>query len=70
MGPLSTFDSSTKGPLGKKTLDLSHSQKDIPGGGHGNPLQYSCLENRKQSDMTERLSTRISFFSYFFSQLF
>ena len=38
-----------------------------PGGGHGNPLQYSCLENphgqrslvgyrlwgRKQSDMTE-----------------
>ena len=42
-----------------------------PGGGHGNPLQYSCLENRqvqrspvgccpwgrKQSDMTEWLST-------------
>ena len=42
-----------------------------PGGGHGNPLQYSCLENphgqrsvvgyspwcRKESDMTERLST-------------
>ena len=41
------------------------------GGGHGNPLQYSCLENphgqrsladcnpwgRKESDMTERLST-------------
>ena len=35
-----------------------------PGGGHGNPLQYSCLENpmdrgawipqsRKESDMTE-----------------
>ena len=43
-----------------------------PGGGHGNPLQYSCLENlhgqrslkatspwgRKESDTTERLSTR------------
>ena len=42
-----------------------------PGGGHGNALQYSCLENpsgqrslvgyspwgRKESDMTERLST-------------
>ena len=41
------------------------------GGGHGNPLQYSCLENpygqrslagysawgHKGSDMTERLST-------------
>ena len=42
-----------------------------PGGGHGNPLQYSCLENphgqkslvgynswdRKELDMTERIST-------------
>ena len=42
-----------------------------PGGGHGNPLQYSCLENshgqrslvgyvswgRKESDMTEQTST-------------
>ena len=42
-----------------------------PGGGHGNSLQYSCLENphgqrslagysawgHKKSDMTERLST-------------
>ena len=42
-----------------------------PGGGHGNPLQYSCLEihygqrslagyspwGRGESDMTERLST-------------
>ena len=41
-----------------------------PGGGHGNPLQHSCLENphgqrslagyspwgRKESDTTERLS--------------
>ena len=43
-----------------------------PGGGHGNPLQYSCLENphgqrslvgyspwdRKESDTPEQLSTR------------
>ena len=42
-----------------------------PGGGHGNPLQYSCLENphgqrnlvayspwgRKEPDMTEQLRT-------------
>ena len=42
-----------------------------PGGGHGNPLQYSCLENphgqcslmgyspwgHKESDITERLNT-------------
>ena len=42
-----------------------------PGGGYGNPLQYSCLENphgqrslvdyspwgRKESDTTEQLST-------------
>ena len=42
-----------------------------PGGGHGNPLQYSCLDNPKghrrftgyspwglkESDMTEQLST-------------
>ena len=45
-----------------------------PGGGHGNPLQYSCLENPhgqwnlvgyspwgcKESDTTERLSTHSS----------
>ena len=43
----------------------------FPGGGHGNPLQYSCLENPhgqrnlagdspwglKESDTTEQLST-------------
>jgi len=43
----------------------------FPGGGHGNPLQYSCLENphgkrslvdfspwgHEELDMTERLST-------------
>ena len=42
----------------------------FPGGGHGNPLQHSCLENPhgqrnlgyspwgcKELDMTERLST-------------
>ena len=43
--------------------------EDSPGGGHGNPCQYSCLENpmdkepdgfsswgHKESDMTEQLS--------------
>ena len=47
----------------------------IPGGGHGNPLQYSCLEyphgqkslvgyipwSRKESETTERLSTAQQF---------
>ena len=45
-------------------------QEDPPGGGNGNPLQYSCLENLmdrgawqapvhgvSESDMTEQLST-------------
>ena len=45
---------------------------DIPGGGHGDPLQYSCLENpheqrslagyspwgRKELDVTEHAHTR------------
>ena len=48
-------------------LGLIHSLGRSPGGGHGNPLQYSCLENphgqrslagyglwgHKDSDMTE-----------------
>ena len=49
-----------------------------PGAGHGNPLQYSCMENHhgqrslagyspwdhKESDMTERLSTRENTLTY------
>ena len=27
--------------------------EDSPGGGNGDPLQYSCLENPKELDMTE-----------------
>ena len=52
-------------------LDLIPELGRSPGGGHGNPLQYSCLENPngqrnlegyslwgcKASDMTEQLST-------------
>ena len=52
-------------------LDLIPGLGRSPGGGHGNPLQYSCLENphrqrnlvgyspwgRKESDATELLST-------------
>ena len=51
-------------------LDLIPGLGRSPGGGHGNPLQCSCLENphgqrslvgyspwgHKESDMTERLS--------------
>ena len=53
-------------------LGLISGLRRSPGGGHGNPLQYSGLENphgqrnlegcsqwgRKESDMTERLSTQ------------
>ena len=54
-----------------RDLGLIHGLGISPGGGHGNPLQYSCLENphgqrslagyspqgHKESDMTEQLST-------------
>ena len=53
-------------------LGLIPGLRRSPGGGHGNPLQYCCLENpygqrslvgysswgRKESDMTEHLSTK------------
>ena len=52
-------------------LDLIPGLGRSPGGGHGNPLQYSCLENphgqwslagyspwgQKESDMTKRRNT-------------
>ena len=55
-------------PAMRETRVRSLSWEDAPGGGHGNPLQYSCLENphgqrslvtyspwgRKDSDTTER----------------
>ena len=67
-------------PGGSDSNDSAYNEGDLglipglgssPGGGHGNPLQYSSLENphgqsspvepspwgRKESDMTERLST-------------
>ena len=48
-----------------------------PGGGHGNPLQYSCLKNlrgqrslagyslwgRKESDTTEQLTLSLSYYT-------
>ena len=67
-------------PWGSDSKESAHDAGDLglipglgrsPGGGHGNPLQYSCLENpqgqrglvgyspwgRKELDTTERLST-------------
>ena len=54
-----------------RDVDLISGSGRSPGGGHGNPLQYSCLENlmdrgvwwatvhgvAKESDTTERLIT-------------
>ena len=58
-------------PAMQETWVGSLGWKDSPGGGHGNPLQYSCLENphgqrslvgyspcgHKELDTTEQLST-------------
>ena len=58
-------------PAMQETQVQSLGREDSPGGGHGNPLQYSCLQNPqgrrslagsspwgcKESDMTEGLST-------------
>ena len=55
----------------KRDVDLTPGSGRAPGGGHGDPLQYSCLKNlhgqrslvgcspwgRKESDTTEGLST-------------
>ena len=30
---------------GARDVALIHESERSPGGGHGNPLQYSCLEN-------------------------
>ena len=60
-------------PAVQETWVPSLGWEDPPGGGHDNPLQYSCLKNlhgqrslagcspwgHKESDMTERLSTHI-----------
>jgi len=54
-----------------------------PGGGHGNPLQYSCLENphgqrslegysawgHKESNMAERLSKHININAKIFNKI-
>ena len=58
-------------PANARNTDSVPGSGRCPGGGNGNPLQYSCLENSKdrgawwamvhgaakESDMTERLST-------------
>ena len=60
-------------PTMQETWVRSLGWEDSPGGGHGNTLQYSCLENphgerslmsyspwgHKESDTTKRLSTHM-----------
>ena len=59
-------------------LDFIPGLEGSPGGEHANPLQYSCLGNphgqrslvgcspwgRKESDMTEQLSTQLILLKY------
>jgi len=59
-------------------LDFIPGLEGSPGGGHANPLQYSCLGNPhgqrslvgcspwgcKESDMTEQLSTQLILLKY------
>ena len=61
----------------ERGLGLTSELGRSPGGGHGKPLQYSCLENphgqrsltdyspwgHKESDTTERLSTHTPIFT-------
>ena len=62
-----------------RALGLIPGSGRSPGGGHGNPLQYSCLENpmdrgaqraiqsmelQRESDTTERLNNKNSNKSY------
>ena len=59
-------------PIMRETRVRSLGQEDASGEGHGNPLQYSCLENpmdrgawwatksSKESDMTEGLTLSLS----------
>ena len=61
---------SVKNPPAMQTWVRFLGLEDSPGGGHGNPVQYSCLENlldrgawratvhggHKESDTTEQLS--------------
>ena len=60
-------------PAMRQTLGLIPGLGRSPGGGHGNPLKYSCLENpheqrslagyspwdHKPSDSTEQISTHV-----------
>ena len=65
-------------PAMRETWVQSLGWEDSPGGGHGNPFQYSFLENPhgqrslasyrpwgyKESDMTEQLSTQRTHLGY------
>ena len=71
--PLSCGSDGKESACNEGDLGLIPGLGGTPGGGHGKPLQYSCLENplkqrrlmgyspwgHKESDMTERLSTHI-----------
>ena len=72
--PLSGGSNSKESACNAGNLDSIPGLGRSPGGRHGNPLQYSCLANsygqrslagyslrgRKESDMTEQLTTQIN----------
>ena len=50
MAPIPLAQSVKNPPTMQETWVRSLGQKDSPGVGNGNPLQYSCLENSMDRD--------------------
>ena len=47
-------------PCNARDLGLIHELGRSPGGGQGNPLQYSCLENSKDREAWEATVHRVT----------
>ena len=47
-------------PAKQETRVPSLSREDSPGGGHGNPLQYSCLENPMDRGAWQAMVQRVA----------